>query len=225
MQSSDYYDSIAPDYEVIASRRKAYLDAVDNIVKNSASQKNIRILDIGSGDGQRISKIFSTTQDEIWAIENSSEMFQILNRNSRVQRKLFISIEDFMDTSVKFNLITSLWNVFGHIYDIEIPLNVIKKQLNTDGKFIFDVNNPYNVKNYGYLAVLKNSIKIFLKMEPLTYNLNTGQNITSVFFRSPKTYKNLLRKAGFTKIEIRYIDYDNGTFGNILSGQLLIVCN
>jgi ubiquinone/menaquinone biosynthesis C-methylase UbiE len=223
--SRNYYDSIAKSYRQVSVSRKNYLDHVDRLVyKSIANDESKTLLDIGTGDGKRIFDLTDKLNIEVWVMENSPEMCSLLYRTIGKSHVMSSDISQLSTFSQTFDVITSLWNVFGHIEEIELAFSDIKNRLNPGGKFIFDVNNPFNIAEYGIISTIRNWRKIHIQREVLTFNLkNTGAE-TVVYFRSIGFYKCMLRKAGFTSIKVRFINYSTGSVTNIFRGQFYFEC-
>jgi SAM-dependent methyltransferase len=178
--SRNYYDSIAKSYRQVSATRKKYLDHVDRLVyKSIANDESKTLLDIGSGDGKRIFDLTDKLNIDVWVMENSPEMCALLSKKTGKSHVINADISQLSAFSQTFDVITSLWNVFGHIEEIELAFSDIKNRLNLGGKFIFDVNNPFNIAEYGVISTIRNWRKIHIQREVLTFNLkNTGAEST-----------------------------------------------
>ena len=51
-----------------------------------------------------------------------------------------------------------LWNVIGHVSNLEKFINKVSQLINYDGYFVFDYNNIYNLNEYGLKSFLSNFI-------------------------------------------------------------------
>lgn len=223
--SRNYYDSLAKSYRQVSVTRKNYLDHVDRLVyKSIANDKSKTLLDIGSGDGKRIVDLTDKLNIEVWAMENSTEMCALLSKTIDKSHVINSDISRLSAFNQTFDVITSLWNVFGHIEEIELAFFDIKNRLNPEGKFIFDVNNPFNIAEYGLISTIRNWLKIYFCRQVLTFNLKKSGAETDVYFRSLSCYKAKLKKAGFSRIEVKFINYATGSKTNILRGQFYFEC-
>lgn len=151
------YDAIAPHYEEYSSKRQAYLDAVDELVIEQLESAT-RWLDIGSGDGRRLSKIKARTGlVDIVAVEPSAEMARICESSVGVPvYQEFGENIDRLDIG-RFDAATALWNIFGHIPDRAARLKTlinIRQKLEPGGRLVLDVNNRHNALAYGRWNVL-----------------------------------------------------------------------
>ncbi|MBR9847597.1 MAG: class I SAM-dependent methyltransferase [Algicola sp.] len=154
--SKSYYDQIARNYGEQATARINYLDAIDHLIITDVNGKNIEnYLDIGAGDGRRSIKISNNISvNNVTLLDESSEML-----NKLQDSKFDIVNESFLDfnSTKKYDLITCLWNVIGHLPDKKSRIlffDKISNLLSDNGAFYFDVNNRYNISNYGYKNVM-----------------------------------------------------------------------
>lgn len=65
-----------------------------------------------------------------------------------------------------FQVITCLWNVFGHVPEQHrlIFLENLRNLLAREGRLYIDVNNRYNSRAYGWKVVLKNMLRDFVSL-------------------------------------------------------------
>ncbi len=226
MVSSDkFYDSIAKDYSAVSQERQAYLESIDkNLTSILEHKKPSALLDIGSGNGERIYKLTCNRDVDVWVLENSSVMAEFLTKYFRTSRILRSDVYEIAELSKKFDTVTALWNVFGHIHDIEQVLIQIKEKLTNDGIFIFDVNNPYNIAEYGIISVVRNWLILGLRKKSLAFNLVRGVINTEVYFRSLNNYRIMLERAGFTKVSVSFVNYSSGKKTNLFGGQYYFEC-
>ena len=223
--SRDYYDALAMSYSEVSKSRSSYLTAIDQLVYRSILiAKPKKLLDIGSGDGKRIFKLTDNTGTEIWALENSIEMCAILSRTIPKSRIFESDISRLSEVTETFDSITALWNVFGHIEFIESTFVEIKEKLNPGGTFIFDVNNALNVGEYGIISMMRNYWKFCLRREKLTFSLNREDVSTNVYFRPLGWYKSELKRAGFSVIRVKFINYTTGQKTSRFRGQFYFEC-
>lgn len=226
MESKTFYNKVAEKYSTISSKRKAYNYAVDNYIKSHKYFGKFKnVLDVGSGSGERIAKLFpiSTT---ITALEESNEMCKLIRKNKKIKYVIEsdlkrLKLNDFED---KFDLITMQWNVLGHVQD---PIPLVKlcfEILNHGGTLIFDVNNPLNLRHYGIRQFLLNWLffSVYPRRQRRIFNLELDNLSTPVNFSPASFYTKLLSEAGFIDTKITYLDYDTGSYARSTSGQILI---
>ena len=223
--SHKYYDVLARDYDSVSNVREKYLRSVDDYLKTAIDCKKPRsLLDIGSGDGKRINKLTGNRNIDVWVLENSEVMSKMLTELFEPDRIINIDIQDLHDISKNFEMVTALWNVFGHISEIDDVFTQIKNKLTKDGVLVFDVNNPLDASEYGLISVIRNIWKLHVRKQNLSFNLVCGDVSTELFFRPLKKYQNLLKQAGFSRIVVCYVNYDSGKRTNRFRGQFYFEC-
>ncbi len=229
----NFYNKVAKNYKEISNKKSKYISSVNKIIISYLKDKK-KILDIGSGDGLRLENIRKKLpKSKFIALESSHEMIKLFKRNSKIKiynldmRKLNrIKIS-------KFDGITCLWNVFGHLKNNQERISVLKKirnKMNSKSTFITDVNNRHNAESYGYFKVILRIIldKFFFKEERGNTIYNLKMNDESVkasgHLFTPKEFSNNLKQAGFEIIKIYSINYLNGkVMKSLINGQLLFI--
>ncbi|ARV12798.1 hypothetical protein BTO09_10745 [Gilvibacter sp. SZ-19] len=226
MNSKSYYNAIAKNYSKLARKRLKYLMAVEAII--TKSQNIDSYLDIGCGDGKRSLRIIDQLKPrKVVLLDESDQMLQ--NINASQLGVIEVKVGNYLSQPIetKFDLITCLWNVFGHLESKEIKLLFLEKihnSLTESGILFLDINNRYNLKSYGIKAVFQNIFKDFTgKQNAGYYSLNAGTDISSqVYIHNPFEMDKLLKRAGFSKVKKYYIDYDTGEEkSTFLEGQIL----
>jgi SAM-dependent methyltransferase len=143
------YDALAPYYSSILETRKEYLHTVEEIVASHARDLG-SLLDIGSGNGVRALRIATTAKIEsVVLVEPSEEMRRQSPESSAVWRRSATEIPE----TAKFDLITCLWNVLGHLDGTEERLSMLSQMrnfLSPSGMLFLDVNHRYNAGAYGW---------------------------------------------------------------------------
>lgn len=223
--SANYYSSISKDYRAISDKRKAYLNSIDNLIIENAPEKVINYLDVGSGDGKRGLYIAqSIDAKNTVLLDNCEDMF-----TNELENVRFVS-GDILNykSDVKFDLITCLWNVLGHVGNKEDRLNALKNMsilLSKNGKLILDVNNRYNSKNYTSKGVFGNRLKDLLRIKNSGYyQLGEGENSTSVYIHKPFEIDRQAEKSGLKLIKKLYVNYSTGELEpDYHGGQLFYV--
>jgi SAM-dependent methyltransferase len=150
------YDRLAPEFAQVSQRRRAYLDAIDQLVISEIPAGVQAFLDIGAGDGTRALRIAKAIGVEKPVLLEPSEAMRaqwppgthgwpIRAENLNLQR------------DEQFDVITCLWNVVGHIFPLESRIEVLRqcaRLLSPDGQLFIDVNHRYNALHYGFVATL-----------------------------------------------------------------------
>jgi 2-polyprenyl-3-methyl-5-hydroxy-6-metoxy-1,4-benzoquinol methylase len=146
------YDRIAPVFAGLAEQRKPYLDSVDRIVIAEISPGSRSLLDVGAGDGTRARRIAQSRGISELALIEPSEAMQ---RNGLVDASAHtMRAQDLQLLQAKFEIITCLWNVLGHISQPSDRVEVLRqfaRLLMPGGKIFVDVNHRYNARHYGLL--------------------------------------------------------------------------
>ena len=137
----------------LARRRERYLTAVEREILSRVPWGSKSLLDIGAGDGSRAVSIASQARiGRIALVEPSTKMTNRTPSNAEIWR---VRIEELgaRPNDEKFDVITCLWNVLGHVRGTALRIHAliaIKGFLSQDGKFFLDVLHRYNVRSYGF---------------------------------------------------------------------------
>lgn len=218
-QTLDAYDAIAPMYEEYSSKRTLYLNKIDDLVISCLSP-DMKLLDIGAGDGRRLLKITSASgiRDFI-AVEPSPGMASLckLAVRSPVYELLAEDIDQISES--EFDVVTALWNVFGHIPSSQnriIALQHIKNKLKPGGILIVDVNNRHNAVAYGRVNVLKRRVIDFFGFKEsrgdAAYEWKIGDQVFqgSGHLFTPSEIEGLFLQAGLNIRSRLSVDYATG---------------
>lgn len=227
-----FYDLIAEDYKNISFKKKTYLNGIDEIILKYLKDKK-KILDAGSGDGIRLEKLKKKLKNcNFISIEPSRKMYEQFKKNSKIPIKNF-GLEKINKINQKFDAITCLWNVFGHIKNNKRRIHIlknIKKKLKPKGYLIFDINNRHNAKQYGIIRVLFRIVldKFFFKEKrgDARYEIlkNNKKIIGSGHLFTEYEIKKLIKKSNFKLKKIYYVNYVNGKIEKIsFFGQILVI--
>jgi SAM-dependent methyltransferase len=232
--SETLYDQLGTNYENYVKKAKTYHDAVDQIVHKELTGlfiDKINWLDVGSAEGNRITKIIEKYNTNLTCIDNSEVMVNLMKEKGLKAFAGDISNKYTLSFSPQeFNIISMLYNVLGQIETPvlkEAALLNIHNVLKDDGVLIFDVSNKWNFKRYKKINVLKS---IFLDI----FGLDDGDfkltiSVGDKQFESMShcfTYfevKKLLKKCGFKIHKKYFVNYRTGVIeNNLFSGQILI---
>jgi 2-polyprenyl-3-methyl-5-hydroxy-6-metoxy-1,4-benzoquinol methylase len=146
------YDLIAWQFAAISNRRKPYLDAIDDLIVNRIPAGSKYLLDVGAGDGSRARKISSLAKIESTVLLEPSS---VMSRKASGGQELWaVRAEDLVisEETPRFDVVTCLWNVLGHIRPAAARLTVLCKLrdlLIPGGRIFVDVTHRYNVRSYG----------------------------------------------------------------------------
>jgi SAM-dependent methyltransferase len=155
--SAEFYDALASGYPDISQARLPYLDAIDDLVIAKARVITPNsYMDIGCGDGRRTLKIAAALGiEDPLGVDESREMLA----RSELSRTMLASVAE-LDTGSELDVITALWNVFGHVptQQRQLALRNIGRHLRPGGLFMLDVSNRYNARAYGHEIVSANML-------------------------------------------------------------------
>jgi SAM-dependent methyltransferase len=225
--SEEYYNKIAENYRAISNNRSTYLDAIDNYIISHFEVKDSlkNFLDIGAGDGYRSMIISNGLKVQRTVLLDNSDGIVAGIKNDEKVETVVNSIIDFK-TDEKFELITCLWNVLGHVGGLAERKEFfvrVEELLSDGGVFIFDVNNRLNIAHYGFKNVMNN-----LNMEHENNErtgwftlLERGQK-TDVYVHSPFDIDVYLAPLNLKVEKVEYVDYNTGEKKeSFFEGQLL----
>lgn len=213
------YDEIAPFYAEYSYSRSNYLESVEREILNRL-RPELKLLDIGSGDGRRLRRILDSSGITYCiSIEPSAEMARLCRENVGVP--VFERRGELLDEveGSPFDVITAMWNVFGHVPTDELRLQTLKNLKNLlkrDGIIIFDVNNRHNANSYGKFNVMKRRIIDFFNFDTKRGDARYDWRIGDKVFQGKghlfihKEVTSLIYEAGFQINEVFTIDYDTG---------------
>lgn len=229
--SKNYYDKLAHNYEEVSSKKSEYIKCINQIIAENAPKNVKDYLDIGCGDGLRTKKIIEMVHPGQTTLVDTSEEMMNLTR-SNVANATYKCIDPIaMEDEKKFDLITSLWNVIGHFPDFEYKTKFFEKinmLLTRDGVFIFDVNNRFNIAQYGVMPVIRNfandiiygQVSGFFKLQ-LSEKVNT-----EVYIHKPGELEKYITNAQLKIHKKFYVNYNSGVIEKSpLQGQLVYIIN
>jgi 2-polyprenyl-3-methyl-5-hydroxy-6-metoxy-1,4-benzoquinol methylase len=234
--SNKLYDAFAPDYASYSKKREAYLERINKLIIESKHVKKKNMLDVGCGDGLRGFKLFRQMEfKSVDFIDSSKEMVKLCRQNTKMNaQKVDITSKNIWKTNKKYDAITCLWNVLGHVPTHTKRLQALKnmrKLLEKNGNVFLDVSNRFNVNHYGINAVMKNIQKDLLKPAEkngdLQYSIEIRKGVkirTFSHFFSPFEMEQLIADAGLKIESVYYIDYATGkVLKNFFGGQLFYI--
>lgn len=228
--SKQFYNEFAKSYDDYSKTKELYLCAVEKFIKNESIVRG-SLLDIGAGSGKRSLKIAKDINaKDLTLIDSSVGMISMLDKSSSVTVLVKDVSDKSFDLHYKYDVVTSLWNVIGHVPTEEkrlIFLSNIKKCVQEDGSVFLDVNNRYNISQYGFLSVLKNIFKDIFQLKDrgdylLSLDTKKGKIKTLVHVFSPFEIERLFRVSGLRIVKREIIDYRTGKkVRSIWAGQIL----
>lgn len=229
ISSNTYYNKISQTYREISKARSNYLEAVDAIVVIIAKESKTKSwLDIGVGDGERLSELLTKIKvDDVVCLEPSAHMFQealrkLEGRCSVIAECLSIYTQS---TERRFSFVTALWNVIGHCEDPVSFLRDAYALLDKKGILLIDANNRYNIRRYGLYRVIKNAILDSCGISTKAiFRLKTGNEgeFTHVYISSPGDVVKACKALDIKNFSIEFFDYSTGKPASFLTGQMVV---
>ncbi|HEY1464246.1 MAG TPA: class I SAM-dependent methyltransferase [Terriglobales bacterium] len=224
------YDRIAQDYADFSLRRKAYLEKIEELIIARVLKGADSLLDIGAGAGERTMRIaHAAAIKRVVLLEPSAEMRKgaAASCDGASWGIWPIRAEELNPQENKFDVITCLWNVLGHIPTAN-RIDVLKRcqqALSPNGLFFLDVNHRYNMRAYGFWPTTARilydhifpSVKngdVVMRWKGLPYN--TYGHV----FRQNEM-QTLIESSGLKVVEKVFVDYQSGEIqGSGFEGNL-----
>ena len=211
------YNRLAPRYAQLCLRRKAYLEAVETLILECIPGGSRSLLDLGSGDGKRALRIAQRAGIErLVMLEPAEEM----PAQGPGEGELWpIRAEDLKPDALseRFDVITCLWNVLGHIATVEKRQQAVSsaaRLLSNRGWLFLDVIHRYNLRTYGVLPTCARWLR-----DQLAWSDENGDVTAKWLAGTIHTYGHVfthremvgLAKAAGLEIEERIVvDYSSG---------------
>ena len=214
--SEECYNSALPHYITMSSQRGNYLRGVDNIVIQSLKGMRIEnLLDIGAGDGRRSKHLADALEiGRVTAIESSSKMAEEARVYLGKNNVIVGHAEKREFPEEYFDAVICLWNVFGHIPNVNDRIEVLKKIskcLKPDGKCIIDVNNRYNLRYYGFWNVARNLFNDLIhKKDSGWFSFQVNDVEGKVYIHRPGEIERYVSGINLKVESVYYIDYESG---------------
>ena len=149
------YDRVAPYFDAIREKSRAYCEGIDKLVLVNWPRGARSMLDVGCGAGTRVETIAARAQiEELVLLEPSCGMRKLIHARREVWSK---RIEELSKCERKFDVVTCLWNVLGHVTSGEkrvLALRNMRELISPGGNLFLDVQNRYNARRYGTIKTL-----------------------------------------------------------------------
>ncbi len=214
------YDRMAPHYANLSHRRELYLCGVEREIISRIPPGHRSLLDVGAGDGTRACRIASQVGiNRVVLLEPSRGMIAKAAEHTEVWRA---RVEDLdpggLENVERFDIITCLWNVLGHIPSAERlhALRAIARLLTPDGRFFLDLNHRYNARAYGVFPTAARWLNdLFSSNESNGDALakwNAG-DVQITTFGHVFIHREIVRLAGAAGLEMKeriVVDYETG---------------
>ncbi len=228
--SNEFYDSLAAGYTTVSERRNLYIQAVDALlISTLATKTSIRVLDVGTGDGQRISRIVSRLAQlgvvvDLELLEPAKMMSQLANESCPAAR-IYHDWSEVRE-GVAFDLITALWNVIGHADSNEF-FREAREHLSADGLVVLDCNMRYNFAAYGWIRSVQNVVSDIVggtRKRPVQFPIHSQGSVTHVSLRTKTGICEEAQSNGFTIQTLHFVNYETGHLERSqFSGQCVAV--
>jgi SAM-dependent methyltransferase len=151
------YDILAPHYRDYAAAKAAYLDAVDRLVIERIPSGAASMLDVGAGDGSRSVRIAKARGIGTLVLAEPCKEMLAQGQGLDCAEMWSVAAEDLPETERRFDVITCLWNVLGHVPTYDRRVQALRKMgrlLTEQGRLFLDVNNRHNSRAYGIWRVI-----------------------------------------------------------------------
>jgi len=222
------YDRIGPAFARIAEKRRRYLDGIDELVISGIPYGSRSMLDVGSGDGRRARHIAQAGGIAKLVLVEPSIGMKGSDATIRA-----IRAEELHLVEGEFNVITSLWNVLGHIFPAASRVEVLRqfaRLVSPQGRIFVDLHHRYNARNYGViptaLRFLRDRVRWNEKNGDVVVGWDAGgvQSTTRGHVFTHQEFRSLAQAAGLTIENRSVVDYSTGECRRwSIEGHLLYV--
>jgi 2-polyprenyl-3-methyl-5-hydroxy-6-metoxy-1,4-benzoquinol methylase len=227
------YDRLAPHYAELSLRRQPYLRRIEQIIASRIPQHSKSLLDIGAGDGERALRIARACGiQRLVLLEPSTEM-AARTGGVEIWKTRAEDLRFLNNPAERFDVITCLWNVLGHICSPESrfrALQAMAKHLTPNGLCFLDVNHRYNMRAYGLIPSLLRFIRDSISYKEAASDVVAKWNIAgqSISTRghvfTDREIRRLTKAACFALEERIAVDYDTGNLRRFaFQGNLLYI--
>ena len=222
------YDAFAPFYSAYANTRAPYLRKIEDVVIAHAPRAG-SLLDVGAGDGSRALRIAQASKlARVVLLEPSSGMRAQCPPGIEIWP---LSVAEIPDSGVRFDVITCLWNVLGHLEGQQQRASALaqfRKMLTLPGMAFLDVSHRYNAESYGWsMTFLRMAGDFFQRSEKrgdvaVTWKAGARTIRTTGHVFTHCEIKRLVRSAGLKILRRWIISYETGSESKLpLRGHLL----
>jgi SAM-dependent methyltransferase len=217
------YDRLAPFFDRVAQRRSRYLASVEGMIVARIPTARRSLLDVGAGDGKRALRIARAAAiPETVLLEPSAQMTRTVEGRPEIWavRAEDLDAADPRVADRRFDVITCLWNVLGHIRPEAARVGSLREMgrlLTDEGRLFVDVNHRYNVRSYGVVRTLVRLIGDRLSPGEyrgdvtVTWAVDDGETCSTwghVF--TDREIRGLAARAGLVVEDRVVVDYDSG---------------
>jgi SAM-dependent methyltransferase len=225
------YDRFAKYFRAYSEARAAYIGAVDAIVIGDIAAHARSMLDVGSGDGVRAARIARARGlTTLVLAEPSAAMVAACYRQNATEIWA-VAAEELPDTGLRFDVITCLWNVLGHVSSRTRRVRALRRMrslLAETGSVFLDVSNRYNAREYGWTPTLGRILYDLVFPATtngdaaMTWSIEGAPIPAHTHFFTPQELRELILEAGLRIARMHVVDYRTGDAKRFFfEGQLL----
>jgi len=211
------YDRIAPVFMRLAERNRAYLDTVEGLVISQIPSGSRSFLGVGSGDGTRATRIARACGlTQVTLLEPSAAM----RRNYPADAEVWaIRAEELHRQQGRFDIITCLWNVLGHIFPFTARAELLRqlaRLVSPQGLILTDVTHRYNARQYGAPITTMRLLRDFVSRDirngdvRVVWDVDGTRCATSGHVFTGREMKSLARLSRLEIVNRWVIDYASG---------------
>jgi SAM-dependent methyltransferase len=230
------YGRLAAHFEDVARRRGPYLKSIEERILERIPTGARRLLDVGAGDGSRALRIAEGGgRLDVVLVEPSAEMGRRVRSGIELWplRAEALRAADPRIEGRRFDVVTCLWNVLGHVRPEAARLRALEEMgalLAPGGKMFVDVTHRYNARSYGLALTLGRFLKDRLAFDERSgdvvarWTAAGGGCATYGHVFTDGEMRALVARAGLVVVERVVVDYDTGgTTRWAFQGNLLYV--
>ncbi len=211
------YDRMARYFDAIRTRRQKYCDAIDELVLANWPVGARSMLDVGCGEGMRAETLAQRAAiEELVLLEPSEGMRKQISG----QRDVWSArVEELPNQSCRFDVITCLWNVLGHVPSPDKRLQALRNMrdlLSPGGALFLDVQNRYNARQYGTIKtaarMLYDVVTPSIRNGDVTVRWNIEGGLVKTYghvFRHSEMLE-MFRQTGLTVRKSAVVNYATG---------------
>jgi SAM-dependent methyltransferase len=226
-----FYDALAPHFREYSRTKAEYLNAVDQLLIRFISDEADSLLDVGAGDGLRAARLTQSRQIQKLVLVDPSDVMAKYCRQQNATEVWCATAEELPESDRRFDVITCLWNVLGHVPSHDGRLMALRRMrslLAEGGQIFLDVNNRYNARAYGWLStlgrVLYDKVKPSVTNGDVTFIWHVDGRVIQAHGHvfTPREMSDLISRSRL-KVARRFIvDYRTGRLRrSVFAGQLL----
>jgi SAM-dependent methyltransferase len=213
------YDRLAPSYAELCRRREPYLRSIETHIVAAIPSGSRSLLDIGAGDGRRVSRIVAEAKiGTVVLVEPSAAMrSQVANIGEVCPARA----EDLDPARIaeRFDVVTCLWNSLGHVPTSEKRLRALRAiagLLSPQGLFFLDVIHRYNLRSYGLAATAGRWLRDLISPRDTNGDVTAkwdvgGESLST--YGHVFTHREILRLASAAGLKLQQrlvLDYETG---------------